>query len=222
MSPFETLKQFPNQETVVETVLTFSTVSLSIKDLKVWRHFLSFPLRQYAGMCPCVPCLSTSPKRQRQRRTVLPQRPCCESRVAVKTERWYCRCDAFTPVIGLLVSRGFVSHRAVRQSKAALIHSWLSPHSQTEKHKMTNTDEVSVQRKTLYLKAIKGMELKFNNRLQKHYSWTPKPSNTEAAFTQQLHWRRQSLVTSQLCPKVVQLEDFCHFTDISKRQSSYL
>lgn len=137
-------------------------------------------------MCPCVPCLSTSPKRQRQRRTVLPQRPCCERRVAVKTERWYCRSDAFTPVIGLSLSRGLVSHQAVRQSKAALIHSWLSPHSQTEKHKMTdpelevNTDEVSVQRKALYPKAIKTIELKFNSRLQKHYSWTPKPSNTEA------------------------------------------
>ncbi len=186
MSPFKTLERFPNQETVVVTVWTFSTVCLSIKDLKVWRHFLSFPLRQYAGMCPCVPCLSMSPKRQRW--TVLLQRPCCERRVAVKTERWYCCCDAFTPVIGLSLSRGFVSHRAVRQSKAALIHSWLSPHSQTEKHKMTDTeqeaktDEVSVQRKTLYLKEIKGIELKFNNRLQKHYSWTPKPSNTEPRY----------------------------------------
>lgn len=149
MNPFETLKRFPNQETVVVTVLTFSTVSLSIKDLKVWRHFLSFPLRQYAGMCPCFPCLSMSPKRQRQRRTVLQQRPCCESRVSVKTERWYCRCNAFTPVIGLSLSRGLVSHRAVRQSKAALIHSWLSP-----EHRLKHTKCQILNKRQILMRSL--------------------------------------------------------------------
>ncbi len=54
MSPFKTLERFPNQETVVVTVWTFSTVCLSIKDLKVWRHFLSFPAAvcRYVSVCP--------------------------------------------------------------------------------------------------------------------------------------------------------------------------
>lgn len=36
----------------------------------------------------------------------------------------------------------------------------------THSEKEVNTDEVSEQRKALYLKAIKGIELEFNNTMQ--------------------------------------------------------
>lgn len=40
----------------------------------------------------------------------------------------------------------------------------------TDTEQEVNTDEVSEQRKALYLKAIKGIELKFNNTMQQYYS----------------------------------------------------
>lgn len=93
-------------------------------------------------------------KKQGWKRAVPLQRPCWERRVAVKSERWYCRGDAFTPVIGLSLYRGLVSHQAVCQSKAVLIHSRptdCKPKNDTDTEKQQNTRAVSRQRTAQFL-----------------------------------------------------------------------